>query len=92
MKTETFVVGKDKFPDWFNQQAAMGRARTVRDDDGNIEYVVINNASGSYRAKVGDSVMKSKTGLLVIPQKTAQKYRMQGSDDDAKETNFKETT
>lgn len=92
MKMETFVVGKDKFPNWFNEKAAMGRARIVRDDDGQLVHVVVNNTSGVFYAKPGDSIMKDKTGLLVIPQKTAQKYRMQGSDDNAKETNFKETT
>lgn len=96
MKVESFVVGKDKFPDWFNEQAAQGRARTVRDDDGQIVHVVINNTSGVFYAKPGDSVMKGKTGLLVIPQKTAQKYHVQGSDKndngDERETNFKETT
>ena len=92
MKADDFVVGKDKFPEWFNEQAAMGRVRTVRNDDGDIDYVIVNNASGSFRAKVGDSILKTKTGLIVIPQKTAQKYHMQGSDNNAKETNFKETT
>lgn len=74
---ETFIIGKDKFPIWFNDEAMKGRAKVNRDDEGNILNVIIYGAAKNVVANVGDSIIRSKTGLLVIPKEKAKKYNVQ---------------
>lgn len=77
MKNETFVVGKEKIPQWFNDQASIGRAKVNKDEDGELLNIIIYGPTGNKIAKIGDSVMNTRSGLVVIPEEKAKKYNVQ---------------
>lgn len=76
-KIKSFVVGKEKFPIWFNDEAVKGRARVNKDDDGDIVNVIVYGIARQMEAVPGDTIMLLKTGLTVVKQEQAKKYNIQ---------------
>lgn len=79
MEAKKYTVSKSasNFPDWFKQQAAEGRIKLNLNDDGQVDNVVVYSPTGRSVAHVGDVVMLMKSGLSVISEEKAQKYKVQ---------------
>lgn len=75
-KVESFVFGQ-KAPAWFDDEARKGRVRIMYDDEGNIVSAKIMSGTKVYEAHKGDSIIKSNSGLVVIPQNKAKQYGVQ---------------
>lgn len=65
------VTGKG-FPDWVKQELASGKGK-LNADDGEFQSLLFYTPSGTVVAKAGDVVLKTKAGIVVVPQK-ARKY------------------
>lgn len=66
--------GKD-FPDWLINETSLGRAKVKRDEETNeIEGMTIISGTKTYLANVGDLIMKTKSGIVVVPKSEAKKY------------------
>lgn len=76
-KLEMFSVGKEKIPNWFNEEARKGRCKINKGDDDELINIVIYGPTGANVANIGDSIMKTKSGMLVIPEEKAKKYNVQ---------------
>ena len=63
---EQFIFGKDKIPSWFDSQAKKGRVRTTYDDNHNIVSAKIFSGINTYEAFPGDTIINSKSGLVVV--------------------------
>ena len=74
---EIFVFGKGKAPDWFNHQANLGRVKLFYDDDGNLLRARISSGVNNYIAEIGDSILNAKSGMVVIKEDKAKKYKVQ---------------
>lgn len=70
---EQFIFGKEKAPAWFDEQAKKGRVRVQYDDDKQITGARIFSGVNTYQAKVGDTIINSKSGLVVITKVSAGK-------------------
>lgn len=79
MEAKKFVVGKNakNFPDWFNEHASAGRLKVVYDDDGNVDNIVVSNPTRRIVAHVGDTIMLMKSGLTVLTEEKAKRYKVQ---------------
>lgn len=77
MKVETYILGQGKAPQWLNDEAGKGRVKFIRDDEGNLLGAKIMSGTKVYDAKVGDSIIKSNSGLVAMPQDKAKKYGVQ---------------
>ena len=75
-QNKSFILGKDKTPDWFNDEASMGRARINR-EDGDLVNVTIFAPTQTFVASIGDTIMLLKSGLVVIHADEAKKYGVQ---------------
>lgn len=72
---EHFIVGEGNFPNWFNNSLVKGRARVIRDiDTGELNGVTVFTVSGPVNGKIGDVVINTRSGVLVIPRDKAKKY------------------
>lgn len=70
---DSFVLGKDVVPVWFNEEANKGRVRTIYDDNRNVQNIIINSGIKKYVASPGDTIVNSKSGIVVIPKKVEVK-------------------
>lgn len=75
MEAKTFILGKDEVPQWFNDSAKQGRAKLVYDEDQvNLVGATIYTLTKVVSARIGDVIMLSRNGLMVIPKEKAAKY------------------
>ncbi len=74
MNAETYVFGNKNVPDWFNKEATSGRVKINYDDDGQIVNAKIVSGMKEYIANPGDTIMYTKSGLVVISKEKANKY------------------
>lgn len=63
---EQFIFGKEKAPAWFDEQAKKGRVKCIYNDDKKLIGARIFSGVNEYNAKVGDVIINSKSGLIVI--------------------------
>lgn len=75
------VAGKG-FPDWLKEAIASGRGK-VNTEDGEFLSIVLFTPSGTLVAKKGDEVVKTKSGIIVVP-KQARKYMDEGAEENGK--------
>lgn len=73
---DSFVLGKDVVPVWFNEEANKGRVRTIYDDNRNVQNVIINSGIKKYVASPGDTIINSKSGIVVISKKAEAKEEL----------------
>lgn len=69
-----FIVGSEKFPVWFNEEAAKGRLKLNYDEEGILQTITVYSPLKTTLAKKGDVIMLLKSGLQVISSKDAVKY------------------
>lgn len=72
---EKYIVGT-KIPGWLDTKIAIGRAKVNTDEEGNMVNIVVFTTNGSSVANVGDVILNAESGLVVIPEKQAVKYKL----------------
>lgn len=65
----SFILGKDNFPIWFKEECKKGRVKILYDEDENVKGVKIFNPTKTIECKMGDKIIKMRTGLSCIPYK-----------------------
>ena len=80
MTVQTFILGKEKIPSWFDEEASKGRARINYDDEGKIVNATLLSGSKTYTANVGDSIMNTKSGMVALSKEKAKQYGVQKKD------------
>ena len=74
---QKFIVG-EKVPAWFTERAEMGRAKELYDEDtGELIGIRVTTATKTYDAKVGDTILLMRSGMVVVPKEKAEKYGLQ---------------
>lgn len=74
-RVEHFTIGDGNFPNWFNEALVKGRAKVNRDEyDNSLKDIVVKTVSGPARGKIGDVVLRTRSGILVVPKEKAAKY------------------
>ena len=71
---ETFVIGNGKVPDWVNGYMSNGVIQRVENDD--EVFYRINSPVGIKIAHVGDVLVRTKSGVSLVPADKAEKFRM----------------
>lgn len=82
---ENFIFGEGKAPEWFNKEANEGRVKLMFDEDDQLVGAQILSGTKVYEAKVGDSILNTKYGLVAIPREKAKQYGVQNKDVKQKE-------
>lgn len=77
---KSFILGVDKSPEWFNEEAKKGRARAYYDDNNELDYVRIVSGINNYEAHKGDKILMSKNGLVVMPKEKVQKNNVKNKE------------
>lgn len=71
---ETFVIGSGKVPDWINGFMSNGIIQRIENDD--ETFYRINTPVGIKKAFVGDVLVRTKSGVSLVPADKAEKYKM----------------
>lgn len=71
MERESFIFGNKNIPIWFEDQAKKGRI-SIKYENGEIQKATIMSGTKRYEAFPGDTIIHSKTGMVVI-HKTEEK-------------------
>ena len=71
---ETFVLGSGRVPDWVNGFMSNGIIQRIDKDD-EVTYR-INTPVGVKKAVVGDVIVKTKSGVSLVPANKAEKFKM----------------
>lgn len=79
MEAKKMVVSKSgsNFPDWFNEHASEGRLKVNYNDDGFVDNIVVSGPTKRMVAHIGDVIMLMKSGLTVISEEKAKRYKVQ---------------
>lgn len=68
-KNQHYIIGGGTIPEWLREQANLGRAK-FNYEDGELISVTVFGVPKTKVAKLGDSIVLSKSGLGVIPKQT----------------------
>lgn len=71
---ETFILGSGKVPDWVKGFMTSGIIQKVENDD--EVFYRINTPVGIKKAIVGDVIVKTRSGVSLVPADKAEKYKM----------------
>lgn len=74
IEVKTFVLGKDKYPDWFKKMVEENRATIIPDPQGGLAEVIIKNDQKYTTAKSGETLILMQNRILVVPPDAAEKY------------------
>lgn len=72
--TEGFILGKDRYPDWFVLLDRNKRILYEYDSKGELKGVTIKHSVKYMTAKVGDTILNMSGNIIVVPKKAADKY------------------
>jgi hypothetical protein len=78
---ESFIFGEGKTPEWFNKEANAGRVKVMYDEDNQIIGCQIISGTKTYEAEIGDTILNTKYGLMVVSKDKAKQYGLQKKDD-----------
>lgn len=67
-----FVVSDVAVPDWLEEQAHKGRIKLCYNEDEELVGATVFGPTKTTIAKVGDTIVLSKSGLSVLPRTTAK--------------------
>lgn len=74
-RVEYFTFGKENFPNWFNDALSKGRCKLTRDEyTGNIIVVTIYTVSGPVKGRIGDVILNTRNGVLMVPENKAKEF------------------
>lgn len=71
---ETFVLGSGGVPDWVKSFMINGIIQKVENDD--EVFYRINTPVGIKKAVAGDVVVRTRSGVSLVPADKAEKYKM----------------
>ena len=71
---ETYIVGSGKVPDWVNGFMTSGIVQRIENDD--ETYYRINSPVGIKKAYDGDVLVRTKSGVSLVPADKAEKFKM----------------
>ena len=71
---ETFVIGSGRVPDWINGFMLNGIIQKIENDD--EVFYRINTPVGVKRANIGDVLVRTKSGVSLVPADKAEKFKM----------------
>lgn len=71
---ETFILGSGGIPDWVMSYMSNGVIQKIENEDG--VYYRINSPVGVKKAQVGDVIVKTRSGVSLVPADKAEKYKM----------------
>ncbi len=71
---ETYIVGSGKIPEWISGFMSNGIIQKVENDD--ETYFRINSPVGMKKAYNGDVLVRTKSGVSLVPADKAEKFRM----------------
>lgn len=71
---ETFIIGSGKVPDWVNGFMLNGVIQKVENDD--EVFYRINSPVGVKIAHDGDVLVRTKSGVSLVPADKAEKFKM----------------
>lgn len=71
---ETYIVGSGKVPDWVNGFMSNGIVQKIENDD--EMYYRINSPVGIKKAYNGDVLVRTKSGVSLVPADKAEKFKM----------------
>ena len=89
---ENYILGEGKVPDWFNAEANAGRIKLIYDEDDQMIGCQVLSGTKVYDAVIGDSIINTKYGVVVLPKEKAKQYGVQKKDDKQKEEKKEEET
>lgn len=68
-----YIIGSKPIPDWVVEETRLGKLR-FNYDEGELVNVSIGVQSKVVNGFEGDMIIKSKTGLLLIPSDKVEKF------------------
>ena len=71
---ETFILGSGGIPDWVKSYMSNGVIQKIENEDG--VFYRINSPTGMKKASVGDVVVRTRSGVNLVPADKAEKYKM----------------
>ena len=74
-KFYTIQKNNEGAPEWFHNECAAGRIRLFYDGD-YLEKVTVFTATKTVTGTIGDVIVKSRTGMNIIPKDKAKKYKV----------------
>lgn len=78
-----FVVGRDDFPVWFNDECSKGRAK-INFEKGRVKNVIVYSPTKTFTANIGDVIILYNSGMSVIPSDKAVKYGVKNEETNKK--------
>lgn len=72
---QTYIIGSGKIPDWINGFMSNGIIQRIENDDDEV-YYRINTPVGIKKAYNGDVLVRTKSGVSLVPADKAEKYKM----------------
>lgn len=74
-KFYTIQKNNEGAPEWFHNECAAGRIRLFYDGE-YLEKVTVFTPTKTVTGKIGDVIVKSRTGMNIIPKDKAKKYKV----------------
>lgn len=74
-KFYTIQKNNEDAPEWFHNECAAGRIRLFYDGE-YLEKVTVFTTTKTVVGKIGDVIVKSRTGMNIIPKDKAKKYKV----------------
>lgn len=71
---KSFVLGKDKYPDWFKKLADEGKVTYETDSNGVLLRVRIQNPTGAVRVDAGETVVNTGDSIIKLSKSVIDKY------------------
>ena len=69
LNNKRFVLGNGVIPDWIESFSKTGRIKFEYDEEfKNIISATIHSPTGVKKAKIGDTIISTGSGLIVVPK------------------------
>lgn len=75
-KVDIYIVTGNNYPAWVGDASRRGLVRVSVDEDGEFDKIVVETNTGRKFAKIGDVLVKTRTGISVLTGEQAKKYKV----------------
>lgn len=73
VNTNSFIFGRDTFPDWFREKDRQGKVK-YRYTNNLMSGAVLQTSAGEQEVFIGDTIMLINNELVVVKENAANKY------------------
>ena len=73
VNTNSFVFGRDTFPDWFKEKDKQGKVK-YKYTNNLMSGAVLQTQYGEQEVFIGDTIMLINNELVVVKENAAKKY------------------